>query len=135
MQFTAVENLPALSRWFHYIRCRLLRLFGYETPSGYIRHQGPCLDALKAGYMLIEYIDETRGKMLSYTWEDNRHRKDLRSNLFRGLSRILLMLAKVPVPRIGSFTIDDKGFLVLNNRPLSLELQQLESEKNTCRHP
>lgn len=118
-----------LSRWFHYIRCGLLRLFGYETPSNYVRHGGPCLDVLKAGYLLLEFIDETRGKMLACTWEDHRHRKDLRTNLFKGLSRIMLTIAKVPVPRIGSFTLDDQGFLVLNNRPLTMEIQQLEAEK------
>ncbi|EEP82722.1 predicted protein [Uncinocarpus reesii 1704] len=67
--------------------------------------------------------------MLSYTWDDNRDNKDLRTNLFRGLSQVLLALARVPVPRIGSFTINENGFLVLNNRPLSLELHQLESEQ------
>ena len=67
--------------------------------------------------------------MLSCTWEDKRHDDNLRGNLFKGLSRILLDIAKVPVPRIGSFVIDDNGFLVLNNRPLSIEIHELEGKQ------
>ncbi|KKZ68476.1 hypothetical protein EMCG_05935 [[Emmonsia] crescens] len=127
--YTAAENLPWLPRYFHYIRCRLLNLFGCAAPSKYIRHQGPCFDVLNAGYLLIEYIDESRGTMLSYTWEDKKNENNLRHNLFKGLSRILLDIAKVPVARIGSFVIDDNGYLVLNNRPLSIEIQELEGKQ------
>ncbi|KAI9837157.1 MAG: hypothetical protein M1837_003118 [Sclerophora amabilis] len=35
---------------------------------------------------------------------------------------------RLPLPRIGSFTIDNNGFLSLANRPLTLELHQLENE-------
>ncbi|KAK2798474.1 hypothetical protein FQN50_008834 [Emmonsiellopsis sp. PD_5] len=127
--FTAVENLPLLPRLYHYVRCRMLRLFGRTVPSGYVRHQGPALDGLKAGYVLIQYLDKSKGTMLSCTWNDKRHDKDLRANLFKGLTQIILKLAKVPVPRIGSFVINDDGFLVLSNRPLSLEIHQLEREE------
>ncbi|OAP55990.1 hypothetical protein AYL99_10142 [Fonsecaea erecta] len=37
-------------------------------------------------------------------------------------------MAQVPFPRIGSLIIDDDGFLQLANRPLTLEIQDLESE-------
>lgn len=65
--------------------------------------------------------------MLSNSWEDMRHDKDRRSNLFRGLSRIILSLGRIPLPRIGSFTMDNTGALSLTNRPLTLTLQQLEN--------
>ncbi|OJD16068.1 hypothetical protein AJ78_03741 [Emergomyces pasteurianus Ep9510] len=91
--FTAAENLSWLPRYFHYIRCRILNLFGRPVPSKYVRHQGPCFDILNAGYLLIEYIDQCR------------------------------------VQRIGSFVIDDNGFLVLNNRPLSVEIPELEGKQ------
>lgn len=60
---------------------------------------------------------------------NGQHDVKLRTNLFRGLSRILLSLSQVPLPRIGSFIIDKDGFLRLANRPLSFELQILENEK------
>lgn len=40
----------------------------------------------------------------------------------------MVSLAKIPQPRIGSFTIDNKGFISLSNRPLTLRLQALENE-------
>ena len=66
--------------------------------------------------------------MLSESWDGKRHDKVRRSNLFRDLSKILISLARVPLPRIGSFTIDDKGVTSLTNRPLTLRLQELENE-------
>lgn len=67
--------------------------------------------------------------MLSYTWKERHEEKDLRQNLFQGLSRILLELSRVPLPRIGSFTVDDNGFLRLANRPLLQTVHQLENEQ------
>lgn len=66
--------------------------------------------------------------MLSNTWLQSHNNVDLRRNLFRGLSRIMLSLSRIPLPRIGSFTIDRNGYLVLNNRPLTMELHELENE-------
>lgn len=79
-------------------------------------------------YLLLEYIDETRGQRLSETWETGQTDPHLRQNLFRGLARTMLRMAQVPFPRIGSLVIDDSGFLQLANRPLTLEIQDLESE-------
>ncbi|KAF4436595.1 Aminoglycoside phosphotransferase [Fusarium austroafricanum] len=77
------------------------------------------------GYLILEYIED--GKMLSDTWKEYRHDSKRRANLFRDLSRIMLSLAKLPFPRIGSWTIDDCGVLKLANRPLTLLLHQLEN--------
>lgn len=98
-------------------------------PSKYVPHtpKGECI--LQCSYLLLEYIEPSRGSMLSDTWTDNQHDIKLRTNLFRGLSHILLSIGQIPLPRIGSFIIDHKGFLVLTNRPLSVEIQQLENEK------
>ncbi|RWQ94987.1 hypothetical protein C8Q69DRAFT_277488 [Paecilomyces variotii] len=79
------------------------------------------------GYMLIEYIDRPQGRMLSETWDEKRD-ANLETNLFRGLSRVILGIASIPLPRIVSFTIDPRGFLSLSNRPLRLDVQQLENE-------
>jgi hypothetical protein len=67
--------------------------------------------------------------MLSNTWMEGRHDPELRANFFRDLSRIFLNITRIPLPKIGSFIIDNDGFLHLTNRPLSIEIQQLENEK------
>lgn len=69
------------------------------------------------GYLLIEYVQD--GEMLWRSWQDHRHDEHRRSNLYRGLAKIMLDLAKVPQPRIGSWTMNDNGVLSLTNRPLS----------------
>ncbi|EEP81184.1 predicted protein [Uncinocarpus reesii 1704] len=127
--FTAIENLPPVPRLLHHLRRRLLKLFGCAVPSAYIPQEGLDLSILKAGYLLIERIPESYGRMLSCTWEDKRHDKGLRANLFKGISKTILTLAQVPVPRIGSFMIDDSGFLTLSNRPLTLEIMDSESQQ------
>ncbi|KMU83985.1 hypothetical protein CIHG_01769 [Coccidioides immitis H538.4] len=66
--------------------------------------------------------------MLSETWEEGRHDVNLRTNLFHGISRILLALARTPLPKIGSFVLDNRGYLSLSNRPLTLQHQLLENE-------
>lgn len=52
----------------------------------------------------------------------------LRTNIMRDVSRILLSVCRVPLPRVGSFIIDNTGFLCLANRPYSLEMTEVESE-------
>lgn len=76
---------------------------------------------------MIKYIDKSECAMLSETWNDKKVDEALRTTLFKGLAQILLQLAKVPVTRIGSFVIDDNGYLMLSNRPLSQQIQQLEN--------
>lgn len=73
--------------------------------------------------------------MLSNTWKGGQHDLKLRTNLLRDLSRIFLSLSRIPLPRIGSFIINNDGFLHLANRPLSVEIQQLENEKISTEIP
>ncbi|KAF2803003.1 uncharacterized protein BDZ99DRAFT_400822, partial [Mytilinidion resinicola] len=47
--------------------------------------------------------------------------------LFKGLARTTLSLARVPLPRIGSFTFHDNGTIALSNRPLTSTLAIMES--------
>lgn len=65
--------------------------------------------------------------MLSQTWENHFQDQSRRANLLRGLSQALVTLAKIPHPKIGSWTIDDRGALSLTNRPLVLLLHEFES--------
>lgn len=67
--------------------------------------------------------------MLSETWETGRSSKALRTNLFRSLSQIILAMARVHLPRIGSFRINDRGYIRLENRPITLEILDWENEK------
>ncbi|KAK2740930.1 hypothetical protein FQN57_005934 [Myotisia sp. PD_48] len=57
---------------------------------------------VNSGYMLVEFVQETTGKMLSCTWEEKKNDEKLRTNLYRDLSRIFLSLARIPLPKIGS---------------------------------
>ncbi|RDW61698.1 uncharacterized protein DSM5745_10370 [Aspergillus mulundensis] len=126
--FTLVDNLPFIPRIIHCLRQQLLKWLNYQTPSLYVQHPTKNIQLLGTPYLLIEYIDPSRGRMLSETWADGRQNVKLRTNLFHGLSRIMLAMARVPLPRIGSFTLDSQGYLSLTNRPLTLEIQQLENE-------
>ncbi|CEL09356.1 hypothetical protein ASPCAL12493 [Aspergillus calidoustus] len=109
-------TIQRLRRW-------LLSVLGYPTPSRYVQHPFKGQHALGTPYLLIEYINPSRGKPLTETWEEGRHDPKLRSNLFHGLSRMILTLARTPLPKIGSFTLDKNGYLSLSNRPLTLEIQ------------
>lgn len=66
--------------------------------------------------------------MLSSTWLERHHSPRYRHTLFHDLSRILLSLTRISLPLIGSFVIDKDGYLQLTNRPLSLEIQDLEND-------
>lgn len=78
---------------------------------------------------MVEYIDQTKGTMLSSSWELKKNDTRLRTNLFKGLSRILLDMAKVPVPRLGSFAINSNGFLALSNRPRLPIITEMEAKQ------
>ncbi|KAJ6023805.1 hypothetical protein N7540_004602 [Penicillium herquei] len=83
----------------------------------------------KSGYLVTEFIEESQGSMLSNTWFDKEHHTiERRSNYFHSLSRILLSISKIPLPSIGSFFVDRNGDLILGNRPLTMEIQELEND-------
>ncbi|EAW11932.1 uncharacterized protein ACLA_006910 [Aspergillus clavatus NRRL 1] len=125
--FTHLDNLPFLTRIFHRARRRVLSWFGYPLPSQYVQHQSKDQVALGMPYLLIEYIKPSRGKMLAESWEDGRSNLQLRKNLFHGISRIMLAMAHTPLLRIGSFVLDEAGYLT-SSRPLTCNIQQLENE-------
>ncbi|KAK7897034.1 hypothetical protein LTR67_004922 [Exophiala xenobiotica] len=125
--FTPIEHRPYLVRLFHFLRCRLLSWLGRPVPSNFVLHHSGRWTGMSP-YLLLEYINETRGRRLSESWETGQTEPRLRKNLFRGMAQTMLRMARVPFPRIGSLTINDDGFLQLANRPLTLEIQDLESE-------
>ncbi|KAJ6105450.1 hypothetical protein N7512_008967 [Penicillium capsulatum] len=99
----------------------------YEA-GAYVWLQEDCPDVPNP-YDCIECIEETQGTMLSNTWSEKQHDVELRMNLFRGFSQILLSVSRTPLPRVGFFITNKQGYLTLSNRPLSIELQQLENEE------
>lgn len=114
--------METVGRW-------VLAWLGYAVPSRFVQIYNKVPAPLSAGYILIESIGRSRSKMLSELWEECRHDARLRMNLFRGLSRTPLSLTRTPLPRIGSFILDNKGYQRLNNRPLTLQVHQLENEQ------
>lgn len=65
--------------------------------------------------------------MLDISWKEHMEDPVRRENLFKGLTRITLSLARVPLPRIGSFTFRYDGSIALSNRPLTSTLAIMES--------
>ncbi|OBT56003.1 hypothetical protein VE04_03024 [Pseudogymnoascus sp. 24MN13] len=106
--FIALDGAPLLTRLFETLRRQFSSLLGHNNP-------------------FIDYLEETDGTMLSASWESYRKDDGRLANLFQGLSRIMLALGNIPLPLIGSFTMDNDGVVRLANRPLTLQIHQLEN--------
>ncbi|KAL2838529.1 hypothetical protein BJY01DRAFT_258009 [Aspergillus pseudoustus] len=78
------------------------------------------------GYMLIDWIDNKDEQVLSNVFR-TPHTDDQTQNLYQSMAKIIVSLARIPQPRIGSWTISDDGRLSLSNRPLLCHFQQLEN--------
>ncbi len=78
--------------------------------------------------MLLEYIGPETGEMLSNTWDKKRKDPVRRQTLFRGMVRLILSLACIPQPRIGSFEFHNNGTITLTNRPLPCSVIILEND-------
>jgi hypothetical protein len=70
------------------------------------------------GYLLIEHVED--GEMLSSSWKEHRHDPQKRKNLYRGLATIMLEMSNAPLPRIGSWTMNNQGIISLTNRPFNV---------------
>ena len=110
------------------LRRKILSLLGYPVPCRYISRRYP--DTLQSGYLIMEYIEGPGLSLLSDHWkgQDQQHDRQRRANFFRDLSSIILTLARVPFPRIGSLVLDHRSIVQLGNRPLNFRLQQLENK-------
>ncbi|QPH15930.1 hypothetical protein C2857_000462 [Epichloe festucae Fl1] len=84
--------------------------------------------AIRTPYMLLEHIGSDKVQMLSKTLAKHRADPERRQNLFRGLTRIMLSLARIPQARIGSFQFHNDGTVALTNRYLSCSLAILEND-------
>jgi hypothetical protein len=126
LQFTNLDLLPWWRRWWRQAQCYFLAAFGFRQPSRYLCHRSSRLAGLDIGYLLIETI--TSGEMLSESWDEKCNDARLQENLQRDLARIMLSLASVKLPHIGTFRLDPKGYLHLDNRPLSVQSTMQENE-------
>jgi hypothetical protein len=87
-----------------------------KTPP-FLRESHGSFDAQPCGYFDVLFIDTgylivncvKEGEMLSESWDSLCYDQNRRANLFTGLARIMLSLARVHFPRIGSLTIDNYG--------------------------
>ncbi|EAS37542.2 uncharacterized protein CIMG_02896 [Coccidioides immitis RS] len=133
--FTSREHLPFLTQLWHSLKCTFRKLLRLPLPSRLVQH--PTAIPNKLGpYLLIDFIEETDGRMLSDDWHDKYDdNQTLRMNLFRNLANVILTLSHKPLPKIGSFTIDNNGFLRLENRPLSADSTIVENEETTLDIP
>lgn len=104
----------------------LRRYLRYPTLSQYAFN--PIGEGLPTAYMLFAYIGPETGEMLSDTWNQQREDPVRRQNLFRGMARLILSLARVPQPRIGAFEFHNNGTITLTNRPLSCSIIILEND-------
>jgi hypothetical protein len=107
------------------LRRKALKWLGWPTPCQYLSHGS---SGLSTGYLLLEDVQKEGIAILSDNWMAYYGESTKRRNLFHDLARIMLAIGRVPMPRIGSLTIDQSGYLQLNNRPLTMTLHQLENE-------
>lgn len=77
---------------------------------------------------MLEYLGPDVGQTLSTTFAANKEDEDRRARLFKGLSRIMLSLARIPQAQIGSFQFRSNGTIALTNRPLSFSMMISEND-------
>ncbi|OAA51237.1 Aminoglycoside phosphotransferase [Beauveria brongniartii RCEF 3172] len=127
-QFTHMNHLPWWSRWFQHARRFVLAALRLEQPSQLVPHHSADLADLDVGYLLMQTIES--GKMLSLSWDDKYKDTRLQDNLQRDVARVMLSLASAsrPLPCVGTFRVDNRGYLRLDNRPLSIQSTIQENE-------
>ncbi|KAK3375531.1 hypothetical protein B0T24DRAFT_202357 [Lasiosphaeria ovina] len=126
--FTHEVHMPFYVRLWRTIRRRLGALLGHPILSRYAAHPTPTGLHLPTAYVLLEHIGPDIGRMLSDTWAEHRRDPARRRRLFGGMARIMLSLARVPLPRIGSFRFSPDGTVTLADRPLVCCVAILEND-------
>lgn len=122
-QFFDPKFLPPWQRIKSYVWRFFCRLYSASTPE-YVPQRRTTF--LEHGYLLIDWIETENSQMLSNTFS-SPHSETQTQNLYRCMAKIMISLAKIPQPRIGSWTIDNDGHISLSNRPMFCHLNQLEN--------
>jgi len=124
--FSHARLRPWYLRFWHWVRRRLYGFLKYSLLSEYT--QDLSTPAVGTSYMLLEFIGPETGRMLSETWAEHRHDPRRRARLFCGMAHIVLSLARLPQPRIGSFRLNlGDGTVALTNRPLTSTMMIFEN--------
>ncbi|OAA71340.1 hypothetical protein ISF_01891 [Cordyceps fumosorosea ARSEF 2679] len=124
--FTHVSARPWYSRLLHAIRYWLSRRFYGAQPSKYVSTNAS--PSLPAHYMLLEFIGPETGRLPAQDWFAKLADPLCRKRLFTGLSNIILELAKVPQPKIGSFRFNNDCTISLDGRAVFAGTSILEGQ-------
>ncbi|POR32377.1 Uncharacterized protein TPAR_07412 [Tolypocladium paradoxum] len=124
--FTHEEQRPLYIRLVRAFQRYFNRHFGYPTLSRYTLN--PTTYRLPTAYMILEHIDSNMGQLLSHSWDMHRRDPSYRRRLFQGMAHLILSLARVPQPRIGSYQFNNDCTITLTNRPLSCSMMILEND-------
>lgn len=101
--FTHVKHRPFYVRIARMFWRRIYSFFRYPILSQYTRNRTSY--DVRTAYMLLEYIGPDTGRVLSDTWDTSREDPGRRQKLYRSMARIILSLARISQPRIGSFQL------------------------------
>ncbi|QPG95098.1 hypothetical protein C2857_007660 [Epichloe festucae Fl1] len=124
--FTHISQQPLYVRACRRFWQWIYRLLRYPLLSNYTCNQSA--PAVGTAYMLLEHIGPETGKMLSHTWTQHLGDASRQTRLFQGMSRIMLSLARLPQPHIGSFSFNaSDGTIQLSNRPLTCSMMIFEN--------
>ncbi|OAA62718.1 hypothetical protein SPI_04258 [Niveomyces insectorum RCEF 264] len=129
--FTHADGLPFVARLCHRFRRFVCWALRRPIPSHYARVVPTPLasaDDIPA-YMVLEYVEPRSQETAPLLLAALQGRDDARQrNFFCSMARIVLALARVPQPRIGSWQFDaDDGTIRLCGRPATCEIQLFEN--------
>lgn len=128
-KFTHTKHMPFVTRVVRRFWRFTYRLFRLPLLSHYVWNLPS--HRVHSVYMVLEYLGPEIGQMLSDTFETYREDEAYRQRLFRGMSRIIISLARIPQAHIGSFQFNDNGTVTLTNRPLSCSMMISENDGAT----
>ncbi|PKS08177.1 hypothetical protein jhhlp_005453 [Lomentospora prolificans] len=124
--FTHSKHRPFFVRLVRSAWRQLYKCLRWPVLSSYVSHAFP--HQFEMGYLILEFIDQDSGRMLSQVWKDGCSDENKMKNLFRSLSRLILSVGRIPQPRIGSFTFNSDGAITLTNRPLTCSMAIMEAQ-------
>lgn len=123
--FTPIKQLPWVRRAYEWIKQSILRIwYGDGSFRPFVTHRSPI--RIESAYLIMEFIEPQQGKMLQGMGlpKDPVHRH----RLFSSLAEILADLSRIPLPRIGAFTVGNSGEVTLTGRPLTAGIVMLEAD-------
>ncbi|KAM9882165.1 aminoglycoside phosphotransferase [Verticillium dahliae] len=106
--------------------CYVYKCFRLPLLSQYVCN--PPNHQVQSAYMVLEYLGHETGEMLSNTFAAGREDGARRQRLFRGISQVILSLARIPQAQIGSFQFNNNGTITLTNRPLLCSMMISEND-------